>query len=134
MTMSAKYIRTGFHTVTPYLIVQGAPDLIDFLVKTFGAEEIRRDLQPDGSIMNAEVRIGDSIVELAEASGEWPAIPAALHLYVADTDDAYQRALQAGASSLYEPAEMPYGERSAGVKDPTGNTWYIATYHGDEPA
>ena len=133
MTTSAKHIRTGFHTVTPYLTVHGAPDLIDFMVQTFGADEIRRDLQPDGTIMNAEVRIGDSIVELAEAGGEWPAIPAAIHLYVTDTDDTYQRALQAGAASLYEPAEMPYGERSAGVKDPTGNTWYIATYHGDGP-
>lgn len=128
MTSSATHIRTGFRTVTPYLIVQRAARLIDFMVEALGAEEIRRDLMPDGTIMNAEIRIGDSIVELAEANDEWPAMPGGLHVYVTNTDEAYRRALQAGATSLYEPADMSYGERSAGVKDPSGNNWYFATY------
>ena len=132
MTSNVKHVRTGFRTVTPYLIVQGAARLIEFMVEALGAEEIRRDLMPDGRIMNAEVRIGDSIVELAEASGEWPAMPGGLHVYVTDTDAVYRRALQAGATSLYEPADMSYGERSAGVKDPSGNHWYLATYQEEE--
>lgn len=130
MTGDGRHIRTGFHTVTPYLIVEGAADLIAFAVGAFGAEEVRRDLLPDGTIMNAEIRIGDSIVELAEAGEAWPARPGALHVYVRDTDDTYRRALDAGATELYAPKEMEYGERSAGVTDPVDNHWYIATYRG----
>lgn len=125
---SNHYTRPGFATVTPYLIVRDAPRLIDFLLHVFDAEELRRDLHPDGSIMNAEVRVGTSIVELAEAGEAWPPFPSALHVYVPDTDVAYARALAAGAVSLYQPADMPYSERSAGVKDPCGNHWFLATY------
>ena len=121
MTGDGRHIRTGFHTVTPYLIVAGAARLIEFAVGAFGAEEIRRDLRPDGTIMNAEIRIGDSIVELAEAGEAWPARPGALHVYVRDTDDTYRRALDAGATVLSAPEDMDYGERSAGVTDPVGN-------------
>ena len=128
MSATGRYIREGFNTVTPYLIVQDAPRLIDFMVQTLDAEEVRRDLRTDGTIMNAEVRIGDSIVELAEAGEQWPARPGALHVYLRDADATYRRALAAGGASLYEPADMPYGERSAGVQDPTGNHWYFATY------
>ena len=133
MTESHQHIRTGFRTVTPYLIVQGAVRLIAFMQEALDAEELRRDLQPDGTIMNAEFRIGDSIVEVAEASALWPAMPGGLHVYVRDTDVVYQRALAAGATSLYAPADMSYGERSAGVKDPVGNHWYLATFQGDSP-
>jgi PhnB protein len=129
MTNTAPHIRTGFRTVTPYLIVHQATHLIDFMIEVFGAEELRRDLHPDGTIMNVEMRLGDSIIELAEASAAWPAMPSGLHVYVPNTDETYQRAIAAGAQELYAPAEMPYGERSAGVKDPSGNHWYIATYH-----
>jgi PhnB protein len=122
------YTRPGFHTVTPYLIVRDAPQLIDFLVEVFGGQELRRDLHADGSIMNAEIRVGSSLVELAEASEAWPAFPAALHVYLPDTDAVYHKALAAGAGSLYAPADMPYGERSAGIKDPYGNHWFLATY------
>jgi uncharacterized glyoxalase superfamily protein PhnB len=90
-----RYTLPGFATVTPYLIVHDTPQLIDFLVHVFAAEELRRDLNPDGSIMNAEVRVGSSIIELAEASEAWPTAPAALHVYVPDTDAAYARALSA---------------------------------------
>jgi PhnB protein len=130
----AAHIRDGFHTVTPYLTVDDASGLIDFLRQVFAAEEVRRDHHPDGSIMNAELRIGDSIVELSQASARWAATPAALHIYVPDTDAAYDRALQAGAATLYEPADMPYAERSAGVRDPFGNTWFIATFQPERRA
>lgn len=122
------YTRPGFGTVTPYLIVRNAPRLIEFLVEVFGARELRRDLHADGSIMNAELLIGTSVVELAEAGETWPAFPAALHTYLPDTDATYAKALAAGASSLYAPADMPYGERSAGIQDPCGNHWFLATY------
>ena len=134
MINQAQYIRPGFHTVTPYLIVQDAPGLIAFLIQVFEAEEIRRDLHPDGTIMNAEIRVGTSIIELAEASNNWPVRPGALHIYVSDTDAVYQRACQAGAEIVYEPVDMPYGERSAGITDPFGNHWYLATYQADSQA
>ncbi|HEY1015966.1 MAG TPA: VOC family protein [Herpetosiphonaceae bacterium] len=128
MTEHAGYIRPQFRTVTPYLTVRGAAGLIDFIARVFGGEELRRDLRPDGTILNAEMRVGDSLIELSEAGGSWQPRPGALHVYVPDTDAAYRRALDAGAASLYEPADMEYGERSAGVEDPSGNYWYIATF------
>ena len=81
--------------------------------------------------MNAELRIGDSVVELSQAVTDQKTTPAALHVYVRDTDAAYQRALAVGATSLYAPTEMDYGERSAGVSDSNGNRWYFATYRGE---
>jgi PhnB protein len=131
MTSGRSHIRTGFHTVTPYLTVQGAAGLLAFIAQVFGGEELRRDLRADGMIMNAEIKIGDSVLELAEAHGEWEALPGALHVYVPDTDAVYERALVAGATTLYAPADMDYGERSAGVRDQRGNSWYIATYLGE---
>ena len=87
VTLSRPSIRPGFHAVTPYLIVAGAARLIAFAAAVFGAEELRRDLRPDGTIMNAELRIGDAVFELAEAGAGWPARPGALHVYVRDTDE-----------------------------------------------
>ena len=115
----------GFHTVNPYLAVKGAAQLLDFLTKAFGAEEVgERFKGPDGAIMHAVVRIGDSMVEVSDAPGE--PMPAALHMYVEDTDAAYRRAMEAGGTSLREPMTTFYGDRSAGVKDPGGNSWWIA--------
>ncbi len=129
MTSTAvKPIREGFHTITPYLIVPGAAELIDFLKQAFEATEVFRANRPDGAIMHAEVRIGDSMVELADATAQYPAMPAAIHLYVEDVDAVYNRALQAGAASMQEPVDQPYGDREAGVKDLSGNHWYIATH------
>jgi len=115
----------GFHTVNPYLIVNGAAQLLDFLTKAFGAEQVgERFKGPDGAIMHAVVRIGDSMVEVSDAPAE--PMPAALHMYVEDTDAAYRRAMEAGGTSLREPMTTFYGDRSAGVKDPGGNSWWIA--------
>ena len=131
--MAVKPIPDGYHTITPYLVVQGAPKLIDFLQQAFEAQETERITQPDGTIGHAEVRIGDSVVMMAEARGEWKPMPSAMYLYVNDTDAVYQRALQAGAISTMEPANQFYGDRSAGVRDPSGNQWWIATHQEDVP-
>ena len=129
--MAVKAIPEGYHSVTPYLTVQGAATLLDFLKQAFAATELHRMTRPDGTVGHAEVRIGDSVVMLAEARDEWQPMPGALYLYVHDTDAAYQRALQAGATSLMEPADQFYGDRNAGVKDPVGNHWWIATHKED---
>jgi len=132
-TMAVKPIPDGYHAVTPYLTVQGVPKLIDFLKQAFEAQEIERMTQPDGTIGHAEVRIGDSVVMMGEARDEWKPMPSGIYLYVNDTDAVYKRALQAGATSIMEPADQFYGDRSAGVKDSSGNHWWIATHKEDVP-
>ena len=129
--MAVRPIPEGFRTVTPYLIVQGAARLIDFLKQAFGAQEKERVAQPDGSIMHAEVTIGDSIIMMADASERFAAMPCCIHLYLEDVDAAYKRAIEAGATSVMEPANQFYGDRSGGVKDSTGNMWWIATHVED---
>jgi uncharacterized glyoxalase superfamily protein PhnB len=129
--MAVRPIPEGFHTVTPYVVVSGASKLIDFLKQAFDAREVHRMARPDGVIMHAQVRIGDSFIMLADAGGPWPAMPTAIYLYVPDTDAAYRSALAAGSTSLMEPADQFYGDRNAGVKDPTGNQWWIATHIED---
>jgi PhnB protein len=131
--MAVKPIPESYHTVTPYLTVQGVPKLIDFLKQGFEAQELERVMRPDGSIGHAEVRIGDSVVMMGEACAEWKPMPSAIYLYVNNTDAVYKRALQAGATSVMEPADQFYGDRSAGVKDPSGNHWWIATHQEDVP-
>jgi PhnB protein len=128
MTKSKSYIPEGFHSVTPYLVVPGVTRLIDFLKEAFGAEELFRAARQDGSISHAEVKIGDSKVEMGEAAGEWHPLPAGLHLYVKDAGATYARAIQAGGVALYEPRNMEYGDHEGGVTDPSGNHWYIATH------
>lgn len=122
------HIPEGFHTVTPYLVVPGVARLIHFLREAFGAEELGRYAGPDGRIMHAVVRIGDAMVEMGEPSGECAPMPCSLHLYVEDADAVYARAIRAGGASLYEPGDKPYGDREGGVRDPSGNFWYIATH------
>lgn len=130
--MAVKPIPDGFHSVTPYLIVQGVAKLIDFLKQSFEAEETMvRTTRPDGTIMHAEVRIGDSIIMMGEPMGEFQPMPGSIYLYVNDTDAVYKRALQAGATSMMEPADQFYGDRNAGVKGPSGNIWWIATHIED---
>ena len=124
-------IPAGYHSVTPYLIVDGAARLIEFMKQAFGAEEIYRSPKPDGTLGHCQVRIGDSMVELADGNEQWKTMRSALHLYVPDTDAVYRQAMAAGATSLFEPADMFYGDRSGGVVDPSGNHWYIATRKED---
>ena len=115
--MAAKPIPDGFHTVTPYMVVEGASKLLEFLKRAFEAKELQRMAQPDGSIMHAEVKIGDSVVMMGEARGEHKPMPCSIYLYVNDADTVYKRALQAGAASTMEPADQFWGDRTAGVKN-----------------
>src|SRR5579872_40159 len=133
MSGATKSIREGFHTVTPYLIVQDAAQLIDFVKQAFGATETFRGTGSAGGI-HAEVRIGDSMVMIG-GGGAWSGEPkpAMLYLYVNDADSVYKQALEAGANSISEPEDQPYGDRSAGVRDAFGNVWYIATHIEDVP-
>ena len=131
--MAVKPIPEGYHTVTPHIRVQGTAKLIDFLKQAFDAKEIHRLAGPHGTVMHAECRIGDSMVMLGEPMGEWKPMPASIALYVPDADVVYTRALQAGATSLKEPSNQFYGDRSSGVKDPFGNHWWIHTHIEDVP-
>jgi len=127
MPSNAPYRPDGYQSVIPYLHVNGAAKLIAFMKEVFDAKEIAVYPRPDGTVGHASLRIGDSVVELADVSPEWPAMPCALQVYVPDADAAYHSALKAGASSLLEPANQFYGDRTASVRDGCGNNWYIAT-------
>jgi uncharacterized glyoxalase superfamily protein PhnB len=125
-------LREGFRTVTPFLIHEQAAELVEFMKSTFGARELKRNTDEASYGFYSEVQIGDSIVVVgggtAASRGN---LPAAFHVYVTDCDAVYLRALQAGAMTLMgargEPTDQPYGERSASVRDASGNYWYIAT-------
>lgn len=130
--MPVRPIPDGFHTVTPYLVVERAAQLIDFLKQAFEASAEVQMAHPNGSIMHAEARIGDSVIMIGEAMGEeHPARPGTIYLYVDDIDATYQRALRAGATSTEVPADQFWGDRMGGVKDPSGTQWWIATHKED---
>jgi PhnB protein len=130
--MAVKAVPEGHHTVTPYLTVRGAAKVIDFLKRAFGAEITHEPLKrSDGTIMHAEVKIGDSRVMIAEESEMARATPSSLYLYVPNVDSVYQQAVKAGGETIMEPMDMFYGDRSGGVKDPSGNSWMIATHKED---
>jgi uncharacterized glyoxalase superfamily protein PhnB len=130
--MPAKPIPEGYHSVTPYLTVRGAGKVIEFLKQAFGAklshEAIKR---PDGTIMHAQVIIGDSRIMIAEENEMARATISTLYLYVPNVDSVYQQAVRAGGAKVMEPMDMFYGDRSGGVKDPSGNSWFIATHKED---
>ena len=126
-------IRAGYHTVTPYLAVPDAQALVDFVVKVFDAKEREVIRQPDGRIRHAEVQIGDSIMMLGSTSSTFGTATATLYVYVDDADARYQKALDAGATSISKPADQFYGDRHAAVKDPNDITWWIATHFEDVP-
>jgi len=126
-TMPVKAVPEGYHSITPYLTVQGVAQLIEFAKAAFDAKEKERIMGPDGRIAHAEVKIGDSVVMMGEARDDWKPMPGAIYLYTTDADATYQRALKAGATSLAEPVNQFYGDRQGGVRDPVGNVWWIAT-------
>jgi uncharacterized glyoxalase superfamily protein PhnB len=126
--MAGKNAPLGYQTVTPHFTVKDANKMIEFLNKVFDAEELNRGTGVSGTITHAEVRIGDTIVELSDGNDLFPPRTNTLHVFVTDAEACYQRAIDAGATSLYEPADMQYGERSGGVEDPFGNHWYISTF------
>ena len=130
--MSAQPIPQGYHSVTPYLMVRGAQQEIDFLKQAFGATEKECLKNPDGSIMHAELQIGDSIIMLGEPhTADCPATSASFYLYVKDVDATYQRAVKAGGQSVMEVTDMFYGDRTGAVNDPAGNRWSVATHKED---
>jgi uncharacterized glyoxalase superfamily protein PhnB len=132
--MAVKPVPEGYHTLTPYLVVRGADKTIEFLKKAFGAEvPFEPMMRPDGKIMHADLKIGDSHVMISEASEQHPAMPCMVHVYVPNVDAVYQRAVAAGGMSSMEPTDQFYGDRGSGVKDPSGNYWYIATHKEDVP-
>jgi PhnB protein len=125
--MSSTYKPENYSTVSPYLIVDGASATIAFLAKVFGAAELRRFPDDSGKLMHAEVRIGDTVVMIADGGGGWPPVPSHVHIYVPDVDATYKRALEAGAVSVQEPVKKQDEDKRGGVKDTGGTTWWIAT-------
>lgn len=117
----------GMGSITVYLSPHGAAGLIDFVKAAFGAEQVARFDAPDGTVAHAKVRIGNSIVELSDAHGQFGPMPTMFYMYVSDADATYEHAIRAGGKSVEAPAEQPYGDRRAAVEDPFGNRWYMAT-------
>ncbi len=125
------YVPKGLQSVNPYLHPRRAEPLIGFLKRAFEAQEVAKYASPDGVVHHAVVRVGDSVVEMGEAHGKYEPMPAMFYLYVPNMDDVYRQALAAGATSFQEPTDQFYGDRNAGVQDPFGNKWYIATHIKD---
>ena len=133
--MSKAVPPTGYHTVTPTIVVRNAAAAIDFYKKAFGAEEIDRMLGPDGSVMHAEIQIGDSRIMLGEENEQWGTrspqslggVHGSLHLYVENADASFDRAIKAGATLRYPLEDAFWGDRYGKVTDPFGHEWGIAT-------
>lgn len=125
-------IPKGFHTLTPYLVTDNAEQTIEFLKNAFGAKyEHEPTKRPDGKLMHATLKIGNSMFMIAEACGDMKAQPGTFYLYVPDADAAYEKAVKAGGKSIMEPAAQFYGDKSGGVKDPGGNSWFVSTHIED---
>ena len=130
---STNPIRDGFRTITPYLFVQNASRLMKFISVAFGGSETYRKERPDGAVTHAEMRIGDSMLMLGEATPQFGPMPTSVYLYVTDSDQVYRQALEADGVSVFPIMTLPNGERYGGVKDPCGNIWWIATHVEDVP-
>ncbi len=126
-----KPIPEGYHAVTPYLVVTNASGLITFLQNVLEATVTIKHVSESGAITHSEMKIGDSMVMLADATERTPPMPAMILVYVTDSDAAYKRAMKEGAVSLREPADQAYGDRTSGVKDSWGNQWWFATHIED---
>ena len=129
--MAVKPIPEGFHTVTPYIVTSNAGGVLDFVVRAFDAKVHEKMTREDGSVRHATIQIGNSMVMLADGSEKNTSQPVSIYLYVEDTDALYRRGLEAGGTSLMEPADQFYGDRNAGVQDLAGNSWWIATHIED---
>lgn len=134
-------IPAGYHTVNPYLVVRGAGRALDFYTRAFGARETTRMAMPDGSVMHAEMKIGDSMIMLADENPEWGSkspealggSPMQVMLYVRDVDAFVARAAAAGATIEMPVAVMFWGDRYGKVRDPFGHVWSVATHVEDVP-
>jgi PhnB protein len=126
--MTAAWKPENYNSISVYIVADNAQGVIDFLKQTFDAADLRRFDAPGGKIMHAEVRIGDTVVMIADAGGTYPAFPVWLHVYVPDAQATYKKALAAGGVSVQEPIQKPGDpDLRGGVKDPSGNTWWIST-------
>ena len=119
-------IPDGYQQVMPYLIIKDAGAFIDFMKVVFGATEKMKEMRDKNIIMHAEIRLGDSTIMVADATGDFSPRPAGMFVYVANADETYATALANGAVSIMPPADQPYG-RSCGIQDPFGNTWWPTT-------
>jgi PhnB protein len=128
------YIPDGYGTMFPYLFVNDAGPYIEFLKSAFAAEVLGVTKMPSGEFANARVKIGTTCFMLSEARGEQltPSV-SAFYLYVEDANAAFKRALESGARQMFEPMDMPYGDRQGGVTDPAGNIWFVSTRLQHEP-
>ena len=124
-------IPDGYTPITPYLIVEDAAGLIDFLVSAFGAVERFRIPMPEGGIGHAEVEIGGAALMLSDSNPEFPPTRTSIHLYVTEVDAVHAQAVKAGATSVEGPSDMFYGDRLARITDPYNNHWSIATHIED---
>src|SRR2546425_6827028 len=139
MANPVKPIPDGYHTVTPYLIVKGAAEAIEFYKKAFGATELFRMPQPDGKIGHAEIRIGDSPIMLADEFPEMKYLsaqtlggtPVSILLYVPDVDSVFNQAIAAGGEEQRPVEDKFYGDRGGSLVDPFGHVWHIATHTED---
>jgi PhnB protein len=141
MTIKTSPVPEGTSVVSPYLIVRDAAAMLAFYQRVFGAIETARMVQPDGRIGHAEIRIGGETVMLADEFPERGIVsplaigaarsPVAIHVYLADVDAVYRKALDAGAAPMREPADQFYGDRNAQFRDPAGHVWSIATHVED---
>lgn len=131
--LTGSHTDEGLHTVNVYLHPVGAAKMIDFLKVSFGAEEIvSHRATPDGPVLHAKIKIGNSVLEMGEAHDRYRSLPSMLFLYVDDVDAWHRRAVAGGATEIDEPKDQAYGDRVSAVSDPFGNTWYLAT-HMAEP-
>ena len=130
--MAGARLPDGYHSVNPYMVGEGVERLIGFLSDVFdGVEQREREIRDDGTIGHADVRIGDSVVMLSEATPDYPARPCVQYAYVDDVDEVFRKALLAGARPIVEPSTQPWGDRVAGFHDPFDNRWWVATHIGD---
>lgn len=137
--MAVKPIPEGHHSVTPYLGIKGAADAISFYTKAFGAIELFRFVAPGGEIGHAEIRIGDSIIMLADSCEEAPlrspsglgGTAIGLHVYVENVDALFAQAVAAGAKVTRPVQDQFYGDRSGTLEDPFGHVWFLATHKED---
>jgi len=137
--MAVKPIPDGYHSVTPYLIVDGAAKAIDFYTRAFGATEVMRHPGPSGKVMHAEIQIGDSRIMLADEFPEMGAkspsslggTPVSMAVYVEDVDARFKQAIAAGAKEMRPVQDQFYGDRSGTLVDPFGHTWTIGTHKED---
>ena len=139
MIQKVNSVPPGYNTVTPYLLIKGASDAIAFYVRVFGAQETIRLTAPDGRIGHAEIRIGDSVIMIADEHPEMDFLgpqsrggtTVSLLIYVTDADQVFNEALKAGATELRPLCDQFYGDRSGSVTDPWGHVWSIATHLED---